>query len=449
MSDLRATWVVARRELLERVRTKLFVVATLLGPVFMIAMLVVPAMIAASSTSGNKVDIVDKTNLIGVPIAKELEEKYDWKVTVVPADTPDALELEKIRKDQINGFISIPKDALDASPTDTAAYLRHVADRLRAGDTFLQAFVTAATAGSEIAYRGDNASSQGINLIVRQAINKSVQNARGARANIDQKKLDDILRPANVGTYHTTGQTEGSSGMGAFLIAYILAIILYMVITLYGVAVMRSVVTEKTSRVMEMMVAAVKPRALMAGKILGVGGAGIIQVTIWLGMGAAMLAYREELIGMFGGKGGGGALPPLAFTEVAVVLLYFVLGFFFYSAMYAAVGAMVSSEQDTQQVQMPVTMLMVIGVLCLQVVSNAPRGSAATIMSNVPLWSPMLMPMRYVLGGATLGEVAISLAILVVSTLLVVRAAAKIYRVGVLMYGKRPSLRELVRWLRY
>jgi ABC-2 type transport system permease protein len=176
----------------------------------------------------------------------------------------------------------------------------------------------------------------------------------------------------------------------------------------------------------------------------------MIQISIWLGMGAAMLAYRGELLGLFGIKGAGeGSLPPLAAVEVAIVLGYFILGFFFYSAMYAAVGAMVSSEQDSQQVQMPVTMLMVVGVLCLQVVSNAPRGSASTVMSNVPLWSPMLMPMRYVLGGATLGEVAISLAILLISTLLVVRAAGKIYRVGVLMYGKRPGVRELVRWLRY
>jgi ABC-2 type transport system permease protein len=248
---------------------------------------------------------------------------------------------------------------------------------------------------------------------------------------------------------HNTGTGEGTSGIGAFLIAYILAVILYMVITLYGVAVMRSVVTEKTSRVMELMVAAVKPRALMAGKILGVGGAGLLQVTIWLGMGAVTLAYREEILGTFGASAGGSALPEFALLEIVVVLAYFVVGFFFYSAMYAAVGAMVSSEQDTQQVQMPVTMVMVIGLLCLQVVSNAPRGSASVIMSNVPFWSPMLMPMRYILGGATLGEVAISMAILVVSTLVIVRIAAKIYRVGVLMYGKRPSLRELVRWLRY
>ncbi len=450
MSDLRATWVVARRELLERVRTKLFVVATLLGPVFMIAMLVVPAMIAASSTAGNKVDIIDRTNILGVPLQKVLET-YEWNVTVVPNASPIELELEKIRKGQINGFIVIPENALETGAERAerlVARLRTTTARLAASEVTLeQAF--AGYAEGEIVYRGDNASSQGISLRVKGAISSTVQLARGLRANIPETKVVEILTPANISTLHTTGETEGSSGMGAFLIAYILAIILYMVITLYGVAVMRSVVTEKTSRVMEMMVAAVRPRALMAGKILGVGGAGIIQVSIWLAMGAAMLAYREELIGLFGGKGGGGALPPLAFAEVAVVLLYFVLGFFFYSAMYAAVGAMVSSEQDTQQVQMPVTMLMVVGVLCLQVVSNAPRGSAATIMSNVPLWSPMLMPMRYVLGGATLGEVAISLAILVVSTLLVVRAAAKIYRVGVLMYGKRPSLRELVRWLRY
>jgi len=413
--DLRATLVIARRELLERVRTKWFLVMTLIGPIGMIAMIVVPALIASSSTAGTKVEIVDRTHVLAEPIGKALGA-FDWKVSTVAPETADDIELAKIRDSQINGFITIPEDALD---------------------------------GGEILYRGDNASSQAVSLILGKVINLAVQGERGKRAGLDDTHLAKLLAPATFKTRHTTGETEGTSGMGAFFIAYILAFILYMVITLYGVAVMRSVVTEKTSRVMEMMVAAVKPRALMAGKILGVGGAGLIQIAIWLSMGAAMLAYRETILGWFGVSAGGAALPPFAGIEVAVVLVYFVLGFFFYSAMYAAVGAMVSSEQDTQQVQMPVTMLLVIGVLCLQVVSNAPRGSSATVMSNVPLWSPMLMPMRYVLGGASLGEVGISLGILIVSTLLVVRAAAKIYRVGVLMYGKRPSLRELVRWLRY
>jgi len=201
---------------------------------------------------------------------------------------------------------------------------------------------------------------------------------------------------------------------------------------------------------MEMLVAVVKPRALMTGKILGIGGAGLIQISIWLFMGALLLAYRGTVLGWFGASGAGAAeIPMLTGIDLVVVLGFFIAGFFFYSTMYAAVGAMVSSEQDTQQAQLPVTMMMVVGVVCLQVISNAPRGGASTVMSNIPMWSPMLMPMRYVLGGATLGEAVISFVILVITTVLIARAAGKIYRVGVLMYGKRPSLREVVRWLRY
>ena len=170
---------------------------------------------------------------------------------------------------------------------------------------------------------------------------------------------------------------------------------------------------------------------------------------MWLGIGAILLEYRDEVLGAFGISGGGKALPPLQPSEIAVILAFFVGGYFFYSAMYAALGAMVSSEQETQQVQLPVTMLLVIGLLCQQMVSNDPRGSTAALMTMLPCWSPILMPMRYVLGGATLADVALSLGILAVSTALVVRAAAKIYRVGVLLYGKRPSARELLRWLRY
>jgi len=415
LKGFRDTMVIARRELLERVKTKWFLVMTLIGPIGMVAMIVIPALIAKSSTKGAKIEIVDRSGALAQPLDKALG-LIEWKPAIVSPDTTDATENARIRDRLINGFIVVPKNALD---------------------------------GGEIIYRGDNASGQVVPIILRQVVSLVVQRERGKRVGVDEASLAKVLAPPNFTTIQTNGETEGSSGGGAFMIAYILGIILYMVITLYGVAVMRSVVTEKTSRVMEFLVAAVKPSSLMAGKILGVGGAGLIQIAVWLAMGAISLANRDTILGWFGVAGGGPSLPPLELAEITVVLVYFVLGFFFYSAMYAAVGAMVSSEQDTQQVQMPVTMLLVIGMLCLGIVSNDPRGSAATTMTNVPLWSPMLMPMRYVLGGATLGEVAISLAILLASTLLVVRAAAKIYRVGVLMYGKRPGVRELIRWLRY
>jgi ABC-2 type transport system permease protein len=117
--------------------------------------------------------------------------------------------------------------------------------------------------------------------------------------------------------------------------------------------------------------------------------------------------------------------------------------------MYAAVGAMVATEQDARQAQLPVTMFLIIGMVSMTAITGDPRGSTSAILTLVPFWSPMLMPLRYLLGGATATDVAISLAILAVSIVLVSRAAAKIYRVGILMYGKRPGLAELVRWLRY
>ncbi len=413
---LRDTFVIARREFLERVRSKWYAVITLLGPVFMVALIVIPALIAMKTGKGARVEVIDKSGVLAEKIASAGTE-LGWKVTTLPPTTTDEQELKRIKDDEINGFLVIPADALT---------------------------------GGEILYRGDNAAGQTFVAQLQTAIRSGVLRVRLEKLNLSALEVAALMTPPNISTKHSTGEATSTSGMGSFLLAYILAFILYMVITLYGVAVMRSIVQEKTSRVMEFLVAAVKPQSLMSGKILGVGSAAMLQLAIWLGAGAFAIAKREVVLGWFGIHGAGAIdLPPMALTEVTVILGFFILGFFFYSAMYAAVGAMVSSEQDTQQVQMPVTMMLVIGVMCIQVVSNAPRGSTASIMTMVPLWSPILMPMRFVLGGATPAEAAISIGILVVSTFLVTRAAAKIYRVGVLMYGKRPSLGELIRWLRY
>jgi len=416
VKDLRDTLVIARRELLERVKSKWFAVMTLIGPIGMIAMIVIPALIARSSTEGTQVDIVDRSGVLARPLAAKLETAK-WKVRIVddPATRDDAEEA-RIRRNEINGYISIDKDALE---------------------------------GGRIVYRGDNASSQAVSILLGQSIKDVVRDERGKQLKLTEEQRRHLATPINFDAQHTTGEKQASSGLGAFGLAYALGFILYMAITLYGINVMRSVVQEKTSRVMELMVAAVKPRSLMAGKILGVGAAGLIQIGVWLAIGAILLAYRDEVLGAFGIAGGGKALPPLAADEIAVILAYFIGGYFFYSAMYAALGAMVSSDQETQQVQLPVTMLLVIGVLCLTMISNDPRGSTAATMTMIPFWSPILMPMRYTLGGATLGDIALSLGILALSTALVIRAAAKIYRVGVLMYGKRPGLAELIRWLRY
>ncbi len=407
---MREAFVIAKREFLERVRTKWFVVITILGPILLVGLIVIPALLAGRGSSGAKVEIIDQSNSkLGEELARRLEaDKEHWHAKVIaPTATDDEL-LAKVKRKDINGFIRIPPDAL--------------------------------TTGT-IVYRGDNATNQMVGFTLQSNITLAVFQARGV--SLEQ------LAPPHIERLHTTGATTGQSGEGTFLLGYIIAFILYMVITLYGVNVMRSVVTEKSSRVVELMVAATKPSSMMTGKILGVGGAGLAQIAIWFVIGGIALANREAILHALGAKSTGDFLPSLSAGEIGVIVLFFVLGFLFYSTIFAALGATVSSEQDSQQAAMPITMLLIIGMVSMTAITGDPRGSSSVVMTQVPFWSPMLMPLRFLLGGASPAEVASSLGILVVSTVLVSRAAAKIYRVGILMYGKRPGLGELVRWLRY
>lgn len=416
---MRDTIVIARREFTERVRSKWFLVMTLLWPLLMVGMIVVPALLGGQGTAGAKVSIVDHTKSdFGEQLQYNLGVALGWNAKIIAPEANEKDLRKQIKSGTINGYIIVPEDALE---------------------------------GGEIIYTGDNASNQTVTIAFGQQTHAAVIAKRAQKLGLDAAALIKLNMKVNYSVRHSTGEeTEAKSGIATFLLGYMIAFLIYMMITLYGINVMRSVVTEKTSRVVELLVSATKPNAMMSGKILGVGAAGLLQIFIWFLLGAIAITFRDNILSLFGASSGGASMmPSLTLTQLAVVLTCFVLGYLFYSAMYAAVGAMVSSEQDSQQAQMPVTFLLVIGIVAITAVTNDPRGQTATVMTMVPFWSPMLMPMRYFLGGANLAQVGISLGILLVSTVLVARAAAKIYRVGILMYGKRPTIRELIRWLRY
>ncbi len=415
---MREAFVIAKREFLERVQTKWFVAMTVLGPLLMIALIVVPVLFASHGTDGAKVEIADESGVLGPKLVKAFaDDEQHWVATIVPAATTDKELLSHLAKKQISGFLRVPKDALG---------------------------------NGQIVYRGDNATNQTVQITLVRLVTQVVVSQRLEAINQPPEKILALLQPPNLKALHTNGETEGENGGAMFFLGYIIALLLYMMITLYGINVMRSVVTEKSSRVVELMVAATKPRAMMAGKIAGIGGAGLAQISIWLIVGGVGLAYRSQLLGLFGvSAAAASGLPALALTDFIVIFAFFALGFLFYSTMYAAVGAMVSSEQDSQQAQMPVTIFLVIGMVSMTAVTGDPRGPTAAILTMVPFWSPMLMPLRYLLGGATALDCVLSLGILAISMLVVSRAAAKIFRVGILMYGKRPSVSELIRWLQY
>ena len=332
-------------------------------------------------------------------------------------DLEESALLEQVREQEINGFLVVPADVLG---------------------------------GGAVTYQGDNGTSAPAMARLERVVTTVVQHRRGIAVGITDEQVLRMLAPVLITTKHTTGEAAGASGMATFIVGYVVMFILYLAIILYASNVMRSVVQEKTSRVVELMVAAVKPRALMAGKILGVGAVGLLQLAVWLGMGFLTLKYRDALLGLLDiTKTGGVSVPPLSLSQVAVVLIYFILGYFLYAALYAAVGAMVSSEQEAQQAQMPVMTLIIIAIACVQLVANDPRGQSAVVLTVIPFFSPLLMPMRYLLGGAGGVDLAVSIGVLLVTLAVVVVASGRIYRVGILMVGKRPSARELWRWLRY
>ena len=407
--------VIARRELIERLRTPWFIIVTLLGPLLMVALIVVPVVLGRVGDQTARVEIIDRSGKLGEPLRNALLAEH-WRAELVAPDTDEKEMLARIAADRIDGYLVVPAEA--------------------------------PTAGSFV-YKGDNASAEHVMRSLNRVIYSVVLATRGKALDVPDDKVAKLLAPVDFTTRHTTGEDECSSGLAAFLVGYIVMFVLYLAIVLYAVNVLRSVVQEKTNRVVEIMVAASKPRALMLGKILGVGCVGLIQVTVWAVMGVVTINQRGALLGMFGVDAGGWSVPPMDAADIAVILTYFLLGYFFYAGIFAAIGAMVSSEQEAQQAQTPVMMVLIIPMLCVQLVANDPRGGVSEFLTQLPFSSAVLMPMRWSLGGASVTSLLISMGILAFSTYLVARIAARIYRVGILMYGKRPSLRELVRWLRY
>lgn len=418
-------WAVVRREFLERVRTKWFIISTILGPIFMIGITVLPAVLASRGGAPRSVAVVDASEgVLGQRLVSQLASGGRFNATLVRAR---------------NGGAAAVLDSLTVQ----------VQQRLL--DGYL--VVTAATMESGIAeYRGRNVSSLRDMALIEGVLRQVVIMERLTRSGIDPAVVQEAQTRIDLRTLRITRRgATGETGEATFVLAYIIGIVLYMAILLYSVNVMRSVIDEKQTRIVEVLVSSLKPFQLMLGKVIGVGGVGLFQFSIW-GVAAALLfRYRQTVFALLGVPPEQSAqvqMPPVGGALVMIILAYFVLGYVLYSAMFAVVGASVTTESEAQQAQMPAMMPLIAAIIMFPVVLQEPSGQLASTMALVPFFSPIIMPIRYAASDVPAAEVALSLAVLGVSTLVVVWLAARIYRVGILMYGKRPSIRELIRWAR-
>ena len=247
------------------------------------------------------------------------------------------------------------------------------------------------------------------------------------------------------------GRTTAESAGQSFIMAYIMAILLFMAILLYGVNVMSSVLEEKTTRIVEVLVSSLRPFQLMLGKVVGAGAVSFFQFLIWGVSARLLINLRGPIARMLGADPAaaqGLQLPHIPGATVAVFMAFFLGGFLLYSAMFAAVGAMSSNEQEARQAQQPVTYLLMISYFSIIGLTNDPSSTFSRTLSLVPFTSPIATPVRWTAGSMAMSELVASLAILAIAIVGVTWVAARIYRVGILMTGKRPSMKELVRWVR-
>jgi ABC-2 type transport system permease protein len=256
-------------------------------------------------------------------------------------------------------------------------------------------------------------------------------------------EAEALLTPITLDAVHIEKGKEGVSGAAIFATAVAMVMLLYAVVLIYGVAVMRSVIEEKSSRIIEVLLSSVTAKELLAGKILGVGAVGLTQILIWI-----IFAVAFAVSGMMAAKSFVSEIhiPTAGFIFFGV---FFLLGYFLYSAMYAAIGSMVTTDQEAQQMQWPAMVPIILAVFLMNPVIQQPNSQLAFWLSIIPFFAPLLMLVRVLVEEPPVWQLALCLGLMLATIYGLLSLASRIYRVGILMYGKRPTLPELRRWLRY
>lgn len=411
---------IVQREYLQRVRTRAFLISTIITPVIMLALLLVPAYLGSHGGGARHVTILDQSGdpQLYPAIQRRLQEsKSGFQVTTQEVAVTAGKDIDAVRDS-------------------------YRAQLQKESDSALVLLRPEILSGGQAEYDSNNVSDPSIEEIAR-SISAAVIERRLAKAGFDSAKIDQYTLPVEMKKIRISaeGATE-DSGQNA-LVAIVLCFAIYITLLLYGIMTMRSVIEEKQSRVVEVIVSSVKPFQMMLGKLIGVGLVALTQVLIWAASAAAIT------MGGAAAFGSGVHLPHVPPSLYVYFVVFFILGYYLFATLYAMVGSTVSSEDEAQQLQGPITMLIIVPMLLASMIIRDPNGSASVALSMVPFFAPTLMMLRVAVSSPPLWQPLLSIAIMILSIIGAVWLAGRIYRVCILMYGKRPSIAELGRWIRY
>ncbi|GGB75466.1 ABC transporter permease [Flavobacterium suaedae] len=424
--------LIIKREFNSKVRNKSFIVMTFLSPLLIVAMGALVAYLAGVNKDVvNKIAIYDTADLLKDDFKDNANTKY-VDLSAMPLE-----EAKKIASEDYAGLIYIPV-------TDSITQL----------------------ADSKIEYLSNDTPNLEFVSTIEKVANEKITKYKLKQLGFDYDKIEEAKTRSKIYLSKFSGEeTHKEGSIIKIIIGGLFGYLIMMFVIIYGNMVMRSVIEEKTNRIIEIIISSVKPFQLMMGKIIGTSMAGILQFIIWtiLGLGLFTIlssvfnvemgatAQTEEVAqSMEGIQLYISELWKLPLMTMFIsFIIYFIGGYFLYSSLYAAIGAAVDSETDSQQFLLPIIMPLMLGVYVgfFTVISD-PNGTVATVFSMIPLTSPIVMMMRIPFG-VPLWEVIVSMVILFATFFGVVWFAAKIYRIGILMYGKKPTYKELFKWLKY
>ncbi len=422
---------VIKREFLTRVKSKGFLFSTFLLPLIFAATFAIPILaVKFSSSEVEQIAVIDLSNQIWPHLQDAFPDtlkngEQEFQFNRILTTTEQSLEaaktkaVEQIRKNKFKGLLIIPADILS---------------------------------GGKAHFLAKNVSNFHLNERLSSRITKIANRIRLRQAGLEPTTIQKLTKSIEIETFKITKKGQGQRDTGAtFAITYVLVFLLYMTLIVYGSMVMRSVLEEKTSRVIEVVLSSVPPFHLMAGKLIGVGAVGLSQMVIW---GLTVLLLSVYGVSMAISMGAGAVLqqfhiPPLDPLILIYFLLFFLFGYVLYSTFYAAIGAMTNSEQEAGQLQTPLLIFLILPVVLIFPIVANPNSTLAVGLSLFPLTAPVIMFMRISVLMPPFWQILLSVVLLGFTIWGAIWVTARIYRVGILMYGKRPNLPELLKWIRY
>lgn len=409
-------WLIARREYMEQIRGKAFKVTTILIPVVFTCLMAVAILPGKYWGTGKHIVVATQDPALAARVRDQLVSDKDAKMTVdviAPVTATDRQKLhDELDRKQIDGFLWI-----DAPPSgkEQVTYVSRSAGDLTTDE------------------RLDN----GVNhaLVEQRLVNREVPAS-------DVAPLTGTIDITTM--LYRNGKEMPSSALSTLFLGYGMAFLLTFTVVMYGMNVGRSVIQEKTSRIFEVMLSTVKATDMLAGKLIGIGAVGLTQIAIWIALGVILLgsALAENWLA-------GAAKPQVSIVEILLLCIYFVLGYALYSAFFAGLAATCDTEQELQQYAPLAAVPVWLSFGMFMYILSNPNSIWSILISMFPPCAPITMAFRFTAQFPPVWQIALSLGLMVLSIYVVLWLSSRIYRVGILMYGKRATLPEMLRWLRY